>query len=184
VIYVGLLSQSNVRLCLMSSSVFLDPKVDPSTLCPWCDEPLPVEPTELLISIMESVREKSYREARPTNPLGLKASVGTYIPVCKRHRFESHQVPMARAKGWPTRIDFGKLKDRVEALRNELKALIDDKPPASLGDWSLDDEEEESSPRSRSLFWQELVGDVKTKGTRVMASAKGQFANFDKLQPG
>lgn len=117
--------------------------------------------------------------------MGLKASVGAYVTVCKRHRFESHQIPLAKARGWPVSIDFHKLKPRVEALRNHLQALISNKPLAQPpDDWSMDDTDDEILPRSGSLFWQELVGDIRAKGTRAIASAKGQFANFDKLQPG
>jgi hypothetical protein len=168
------------------SVVFLDTAVDPSTLCPWCDEPLPPEPTPYLISLMESVRITSSPEVRSSNPLGLKASVGVYVAVCKRHRFESHQVPLANAKGWPTQIDFSVLKDRVEALRDDLEALILNRYPNTPSDDSDDSSSNGSGihPRSKSVFWRELIRDVKAKGTRAMASAKGQFANFDKLQPG
>lgn len=102
--------------------------------------------------------------------------------VCQRHRFESHQIPKAQAKGWPTKIDFGKVKPRVEALRSKLEALVLNKSPDADTVIILDEDEE--NPRDSCPFWMEMMKEVKTKGTRAVVSSKGQFANFKALQPG
>lgn len=162
--------------------VFLDPNVDPSTLCPWCDQQLPADPTPRLKSLMESVRSKSYASPRPSNPLGLGAPLTASVVVCQRHRFESHQIPKAQAKGWPTKIDFGKVKSRVEALRPQLEALLLNKPP-NMDDLVLSDGEDRK-PRGVCPFWTETMKEVKSKGTRAVASSKGQFASFKALQLG
>lgn len=162
--------------------VFLDPNIDPSTLCPWCDQQLPLDPTPRLKSLIESVRSKSYLSPRPSNPLGLGAPLTASVAVCQRHRFESHQIPKAQAKGWPTKIDFGQVKPRVEALRFKLEALVLDKPSDADNLILLDEEDEK--PRDSCPFWMEMVREVKSKGTRTLASSKGQFANFKALQPG
>ena len=162
--------------------VFLDPNVDPSTLCPWCDQQLPTDPTPRLKSLIDSVRSKSYSSPRPSNPLGLGAPLTASVAVCQRHRFESHQIPKAQAKGWPTKIDFGKVKPRVEALRSKLEALVLNKPSETDGLILLDEDEEK--PRDTCPFWTDMVKEVKSKGTRAVASSKGQFANFKALQPG
>ena len=104
------------------------------------------------------------------------------MTVCQRHHFESHQIPKAQAKGWPTKIDFGKVKPRVEALRSKLEALVLNKS-SDVDDLILLDEDEEN-PRDTCPFWMEMMKEVKSKGTRVVASSKGQFANFKTLQPG
>lgn len=131
---------------------------------------------------MESVRCKSYSSPRPSNPLGLAAPLTSFVAVCQRHRFESHQIPKAQVKGWPTKIDFGKVKPRVEALRSKLEALVSDKP-SDADELILLDEDEES-PRDTCQFWTEMMKEVKSKGTRAVASSKGQFASFKTLQPG
>jgi hypothetical protein len=104
------------------------------------------------------------------------------VAVCQRHRFESHQIPKAQAKGWPTKIDFGKVKSRVEALRSKLEALVLNEPSGADDLILLD--EDERKPRDVCPFWMEMVKEVKSKGIRVVASSKGQFANFKALQPG
>lgn len=162
--------------------VFLDPNVDPSTLCPWCDQQLPTDPTPRLKSLIESVRSKSYSSPRPSNPLGLGAPLTASVAVCQRHRFESHQIPKAQSKGWPTKIDFRTVKPRVEALRPKLGALVLNKP-SDADEFILVDEDEEK-PRDICPFWTEMMKEVKSKGTRAVASSKGQFANFKAFQPG
>lgn len=104
------------------------------------------------------------------------------MTVCQRHRFESHQIPKAQAKGWPTKIDFGKVKPRVEILRSKLEALLLEKS-SDVDDQILLDEHE-GKARDTCLFWAEMMKEVKSKGTRAMASSKGQFSNFKTLQPG
>ena len=104
------------------------------------------------------------------------------MAVCQRHRFESHQIPKAQAKGWPTKIDFGKVKPRVEALRAKLEALVLNKSSGADDLIILDDAEEK--PRDLCPFWMEMMKEVKSKGTRAVVSSKGQFANFKALQPG
>jgi hypothetical protein len=162
--------------------VFLDPTIDPSTLCPWCDQQLPADPTPRLKSLIESVRSKSYSSPRPSNPLGLGAPLTASVAVCQRHRFESHQIPKAQAKGWPTKIDFGQVKPRVEALGSKLEALVLNKPSNADNLILLDKDEEKL--RDDCPFWMEMVKEVKSKGTRAVTSSKGQFANFKALQPG
>lgn len=43
---------------------------------------------------------------------------------------------------------------------------------------------DEGKPRDTCPFWTEVMKEVKRKGTRAMASSKGQFASFKTLQPG
>ena len=55
--------------------------------------------------------------------------------------------------------------------------------PPETDDLILLDEDEEM-PRDMCPFWTETMKEVKSKGTRVVASSKGQFSNFKALQPG
>lgn len=166
------------------SSVFLDPSIDPSTLCPYCDDPLPATPTPHLLALLASTRAKSYKDPRPTNPTGLKAPLSTFITVCQRHRFESVRLPEAERRGWPQVIRFEDVRGRVEAMRERLEAIILD--GAESGGVS---EEEESEgrvrgPRGMSVFWVEMMKEVKKKGSRAVVGVSGQFASFEKTQPG
>ena len=163
--------------------VFLDPSVDPSTLCPYCDEPLPSEPTPHLTALLEATRKKSYLDARPSNPLGRKAPLATFIPLCQRHRFESVELPEARRKLWPTTIRFELVRERVEKMKDRLEAIIQDVDIIGDGD-SDEGEEKEKGPRKKSIFWQDIKRQVKKKGSRAVVGVNGQFASFEKTQPG
>ncbi|KAH7885744.1 RTC4-like domain-containing protein [Phlebopus sp. FC_14] len=156
---------------------------DPTTICPYCDEDLPAHPTPPLQNLLATARRKSYADPRPRNPRGLKAPLAIYISVCQRHRFETHHLPIAIERGWPTSIDFKKVPDRVKRMKAELEAII-------LDNGYCDDGEEDDiddisgGPRSRSVFWREVRKEVRKQGSRTVVGVKGQFASFEKTQPG
>ncbi|KAL4066174.1 RTC4-like domain-containing protein [Scleroderma citrinum] len=144
---------------------------DPSTLCPYCDEQLPPHPTPFLQSLMSKARRKSYPDPRPRNSCGLRAPLAIYISVCQRHRFELLQLPIALERGWPQVINFQNVPKRVMRMKVELEAIIlarDD-----CGDVN-----------GRSVFWREVKKEVKDQGSRTVVGVKGQFASFEKTQPG
>jgi len=168
----------------------ISPSTDPRTLCPYCDSRLPAYPTSLLIRLLTATAKKSSRDPRPTNPLGRKAPFAVFIAVCQRHRFESEILPEAEKKGWPKEVEWKELGERVRKMRRKLKALIND-----LGDDDglFTDEEDrshkklkkkESGSRSSCVFWKEVQAEVKKKGSRAVTGVKGQFASFEKTQPG
>ncbi|KAL6307217.1 RTC4-like domain-containing protein [Sparassis latifolia] len=173
-------------------SFFLDPNVDPASLCPWCDEKLPPVPTPHLSAMITTARHASSPDARPTNPLGLRAPLGAFVAVCQRHRFESHHVPLAQQKGWPMEITWELINARVEAQRARLQKIVQDVderflPGAPRVDGDEDengDEELPSRSRMNSVFWKDVVKSVRMKGSRQTAGVRGQFASFSKTQPG
>ncbi|CDO69661.1 hypothetical protein BN946_scf184851.g49 [Trametes cinnabarina] len=169
--------------------IFLDPSVDPSTLCPWCDERLPSNPTPYLTSLIEGARRRSYPDDRPTNPLGLRAPPMVFVTVCQRHRFERVWIPRARRRGWPTRIDWGSFRGRIEKLEDKLRAIVDDVdedfvPGAQVRPSTSGKERARSMPRKENEFWQEVVQNVRQQGSRQTAGVRGQFLHFNKTQPG
>ncbi|PCH44453.1 hypothetical protein WOLCODRAFT_123606, partial [Wolfiporia cocos MD-104 SS10] len=175
--------------------LFLDPNIDPKTLCPWCDEKLPQVPTPHLLHLIAIGSKASCRDVRPTNPLGLSAPLEAYIGACQRHRFESHQVPLAQQRGWPIQIDWDNLGARVRALKWHLQEIVDDVdedflPGAQrkeLGEDSESDSDGErwvDRPRKRCVFWKDVVKRVRKNGSRQATGIAGQFSNFDKTQPG
>ncbi|KAJ7935204.1 RTC4-like domain-containing protein [Mycena leptocephala] len=179
-----------------SELLFISPGTDPKTLCPYCDTPLPAQPTPLLTRLLEQTFNKSYRDARPSNPLGRKAPMGVFVAVCQRHRFESETLPEAEARGWPKYIDWAGLKHRVLAMKRNLQQILAD--PGDPIVYGNDDGEEENEakqkhasqsgrkkgPRMSCVFWKELVKELKTKGSKGVKGVRGQFANFEKTQPG
>lgn len=154
------LSQTHLSRSLTNFSL----KVDPTTLCQYCDQPFPLHPSPLLQAMLQRVQRKSYRDPRPANPLGLKAPLLTYINLCQRHRFETHQLPKAKANGWPTDINFAAIPDRVIRLKSLLQQFIVNR---------------ETSP-----FWREVREEIEKEGTRKVTGIAGQFMAFEKSQPG
>ncbi|GJE91289.1 hypothetical protein PsYK624_074380 [Phanerochaete sordida] len=180
--------------------LFNDPDLDPARLCPWCDEMLPPEPSPHLKHLMTAARRRSSSDSRPTNPLGLRAQPTVFVNVCQRHRFESHQIPLAQRRGWPTRIDWAKLAMRVRQLKHHLQRIVDDVDEEFIpgNERSADDSETDdldadavddknlltSRPRKGSAFWKEVVKSVRKKGARKAAGVRGQMTSFTKTQPG
>lgn len=176
-------------LVLTGASVFLTPAAAPDTLCPFCDSKLPSSPTPLLQRLIADLVRNSTPDKRPTNPLGRKAPMNTYLSMCQRHDFERKLLPQAEKKGWPKEIEWSKIEGRIRKMEQELRELIDD------GDSSLHVEvtnaniEDKgiysaSGPRARCIFWRELMQEVKAKGASKATAVGNQFATFDKSQPG
>ncbi|RPD76360.1 hypothetical protein L226DRAFT_426183, partial [Lentinus tigrinus ALCF2SS1-7] len=162
--------------------MFLDPSVDPKTLCPWCDERLPDEPTPHLRALISATKRVSRPEDRLTNPLGLRAPPAAFVGVCQRHRFERDWIPRARQKGWPTKIAWDRLADRVIRLEATLQAIVEDvdedfAPSMTHGSCSR-------RLRKENEFWQEVVKNVRKQGSRQATGVRGQFLHFNKTQPG
>ncbi|KAF8449346.1 RTC4-like domain-containing protein [Boletus edulis BED1] len=156
---------------------------DPSRMCPYCDEELPSHSTPFLQHLLAAARKKSVSDPRPRNRGALKAPLTVYISVCQRHRFESHQLPIAIERGWPRTIDFTKVPARVKKMKKELEAIILDKDDTSdIEDLDADDGHRRS--RSKSVFWREVKKEMKKQGSRAVVGVRGQFASFEKTQPG
>jgi hypothetical protein len=154
---------------------------DPRTLCPYCDSPLPSSPTPTFTGLLtRSFKHKSsHLDPRPTNPLGRRAPLAVFITVCQRHRFENEVLPEAEKRGWPKSIEWGGVRGRVERMKGFLQALI-----RNRYEDDEDDNGKRKSPRSMSIFWQEIIREVENKGSRAVAGVQGQFASFEKTQPG
>ena len=138
--------------------------VDPTSLCPYCDEPWPPSPSPTLLSFLECTKRKSYTDPRPGNALGLKAPLAAFIELCQRHRFEMTHLPLALERGWPTHIDFASLPSRIRGFRKRLGRFIDHP--------------------NESQFWREVRDDVREVGRMKVVSVSGQYATFERTQPG
>ncbi|EJF64057.1 hypothetical protein DICSQDRAFT_81010, partial [Dichomitus squalens LYAD-421 SS1] len=164
--------------------MFLNPAVDPKTLCPWCDEPLPSDPTPHLRALMAAAKHVSYPDDRLTNPLGLRAPLAAFVGVCQRHRFERNWIPRARKRGWPTTIDWDALSGRISRLRGHLQAIVDDVDGEFAAEASRTWRGGSRRPRKENEFWMEVVKNVRQQGSRQTAGVRGQFLHFNKTQPG
>lgn len=116
--------------------------------------------------MLAETTRKSYPDPRPGNPKGLRAPFQIFIPLCDRHKFEGRLLPLARSNGWPMRIDFAALPGRIRrpAVLECLAAVI--------------------KAKEANHFWREIEEEVKKRGSRRVVGAEGQYASFEKTQPG
>ncbi|PPQ76768.1 hypothetical protein CVT26_000268 [Gymnopilus dilepis] len=100
---------------------------DHSNLCPFCDESLPESPTEELLKLRKDAEEKSWPDPMPFNRHHRSAiSFQVFISYCARHMFEKDQLPLAIASGWPMKVDFGAIFDRVSRQFLLLRSIAQD----------------------------------------------------------
>ena len=177
-----------VAICskIVVDSDFLRPPDDPETLCPWCDERLPSEPTTHLSNLIAAAKSKSRRDERLANPLGLRAPLATFSVVCQRHRFERDWIPHARQKHWPTLINFNQVPERITRLKGALGAIVEDVDEVFAPDVArlITGTSNGSRPRKENEFWQDAVKNVREHGSRQAAGVRCQFQHFNKTQPG
>lgn len=124
--------------------------------------------------------------------------MAAFVTVCQRHRFESQILPEAEKKGWPKTIEWNKVANRVMRMKNVLRTIIEDPGDNDVGrteevedDWEVPHGNKRTSkfrkqkgPKANSIFWNEVIQEIKAKGSRAVAGVRGQFANFEKAQPG
>jgi hypothetical protein len=173
------------------SSVFINRDVDPSTLCPWCDQPLPPVPSPYLQRLMAAARSRSSKDTRLSNPQGLYAPATVFVNVCYRHEFERHHLPFAQRKGWPIEIEWDRLTERIVDVKLHLQDIIDDvdenyehEDTEQHGDIEDDDFYLPFRPRKGSLFWIQVIRRAKKRGATGVSGIRAQMSNFSKLQPG
>lgn len=145
------------------------PPPSPSRLCPFCDEPLPRKISTRLKTLIESLVDRSRAAPRPGNPLGRDAPLALSINVCAAHRAEAQTIPQGLKKGWPRKIDFKDLSERIKgrSIRKALEAIVNS--PAS---------------QRTSKFWIVACKDIRKRGARVANSVQGQMETFHLTQPG
>lgn len=174
-----------------------DPIVDPSRLCPWCDEVLADHISPQLASLIADAIPASYECPRPGNILGLTADVKVFSAVCARHDFEKTELVIALAEGWPTHINWEGFIKRVIDVGPELQRIINDvdedwqplkdgAKPIKHVKQPLDEDPQALAerPRKESFLWKSIVNDITARGSLAMAGINGQYMDFDKKLPG
>lgn len=88
------------------------------------------------------------------------------INACSLHRSESLHIPLARAAGWPLKIDWSDVKKRVlrRNMIEYLSGFVQDK--------------------MKSLFFAAAKQKVDQMGLQTSRSTRGQFEAYETIQPG
>lgn len=142
--------------------------VDPSILCPFCDDHLPPEPSAALRQLLHDTKARAYSEPRPENPFGLHARTWDDLAkVCGQHRFESDVLPRACLEAWPSKVDWDRFKARVLLREALLRPLVDGTDGA----------------RDESIFWISTEAQISAGGSRIL-SPKEQASTFQGHQAG
>ena len=157
------MTATNSRFKSPTKKILFLPLVDPDTLCPYCDEPFPKNPSPVLRRLLRDVKG-SRPDPRPCNSKGRSAPILNYLNVCERHMFEVKELPKAEKAGWPTSIDFEALPARIAAMKPRLTKLL--------------------SERKDSLIWKEIKEELDSSSARKMTSLGGQYGNFHRCQTG
>ncbi|KAL9553287.1 hypothetical protein MBANPS3_003346 [Mucor bainieri] len=58
--------------------------------------------------------------------------------ICRTHQIELKFKPLAKEKGWPERINFDAIPDRIASFQDELLGIIDRKVPSTYLDTAYD----------------------------------------------
>lgn len=108
------------------SSSESDNEADPTgTLCPFCDQPFPENPSHSLMKRLDALKSISRPQASPSNPGHRWArSFTVYVDFCQQHTFEMDVLPYARQSGWPEEPNFAGLFARVLEYRSALTLLL------------------------------------------------------------
>ena len=175
----------------------MEPLADPSTHCPWCDDPLPTNPSPKLLTLISDARKLSKPQPTKCNPFALYSPVATFTSVCHLHERELDREihpdsydPITR--GWPQIIDWKMIPHRVLLLREYLQGIIDDidqqwtYPSSCKLTRSLDEDPKQLRlhPRTESYFWKAITNDIIRFGHHHVWGIDGQTATFERTQPG
>ncbi|CAH7668154.1 hypothetical protein BY996DRAFT_4584177, partial [Phakopsora pachyrhizi] len=84
--------------------------------CPFCDEPLPKNPSKKLSELLLYFKEYPGVQKREdsVNSLALYLPFSTTASFCQQHQDEKIVIPNGIKKGWPTKIDFRNLPKRIK----------------------------------------------------------------------
>lgn len=74
-------------------------------------------------------------------------------------------------------------------MKSQLKALImrdegDSDSDCDPNDWEIFHASSSGSAKAKSIFWDELLDEIRKKGLKSISGVQGQFDNFEKAQPG
>lgn len=139
-----------------------------SNLCPFCDLPLPTNPSTIFDQLLAIAVARSHPDPREWNPHGLRGTFQDSIEVCRRHEFESTILPRGYDEGWPFKIDWQILEKRVMERKDTLQPIVQGAQGA----------------KEKSVFWNDLVKSFEKDGSRLTLDTKRQAFTFAGNQTG
>jgi hypothetical protein len=101
------------------------PEGELGQLCPYCNEPLPDPPSETLKSLHRRLLPMTRPAQNLENPNARSGRAAVYMNFCERHQFENKQLPMAKARGWPIKLEFSQLPGRIKGLSDVLTEFVE-----------------------------------------------------------
>ncbi|KAA1092421.1 hypothetical protein PGT21_002158 [Puccinia graminis f. sp. tritici] len=149
------------------SPLVTSPIVDnPASLCPFCDKPLPENPSAGLVKHLEYLKNQPgvKRRKESKNPSALYLPFPMIANYCQRHRAEKQLIPMGLAKGWPSKIDFKTLPNRITSHLQYLNKICTREIASDFLDMALEE-------------WS-------VQGPRKAQSVINEFGTFQIEQPG
>ncbi|PLW06152.1 hypothetical protein PCASD_25275 [Puccinia coronata f. sp. avenae] len=139
---------------------------NPECLCPFCDELLPEKPSSKLTNQLKYLKTKPGVEKRKEskNPFALYLPFPDIATFCQLHRAEKNLIPMGIKKGWPKKIDFQSLPQRIRSHRQYLHRVC--------------------TRDIASDFMEVAVKAWTEQGRRKVQSVANELATFQIEQPG
>ncbi|GAA5864877.1 hypothetical protein JCM8547_009258 [Rhodosporidiobolus lusitaniae] len=91
-------------------------RIDPDTLCPFCDDELPHNPSSELVALKRYLLSRPEAKPAPTliNCKAVRLTVAQTAEFCKMHKVEREVLPHGVAQGWPETVDWEGLAKRIE----------------------------------------------------------------------
>lgn len=107
---------------------------DNQDLCPFCDDPLPSNPSDRLMRLKSVLFALPNIRKREGHPDAMSLPFPQTASFCYLHNAEREVIPMGIRKGWPTSIDFVFLEQRIQDHHNRLSQIIKREIPSSYLD--------------------------------------------------
>ncbi|GAA5895753.1 uncharacterized protein JCM6883_001611 [Sporobolomyces salmoneus] len=117
-------------------------ELDASMLCPFCDQPLPAEPSDRLVSLKRYLLERPHLESRHSvrNPKAKYLPIVEIASFCQLHKVERTVIPEGRKNGYPMKIDWKALPERIETeIAPHLSQIILGETPSRFLDRAKQD---------------------------------------------
>ncbi|KAG5649399.1 hypothetical protein H0H81_004106 [Sphagnurus paluster] len=111
-----------------------DIPLDPTKVCPYCDEKWPKVPSAELLHQRETLEKMSFPDPGPhsANPLHQQIVPAVCAAsFCSLHRFETTVIDIAVREKWPQTVDWVKFENRIWRSQAAIQTIIQD-PSSSL----------------------------------------------------
>ncbi|EGF99249.1 uncharacterized protein MELLADRAFT_94792 [Melampsora larici-populina 98AG31] len=134
--------------------------------CPFCDDPLPSQPSPKLHSLMQMLldRPKAKKTPRPGNPDAVSLPMSETIAFCVMHGAEEKYIPIGKQNGWPSSINFDELSSRVEKFVPDLQHIINHQIDSTFLNGALQILQSHGARRMDSVWHGDLTFELEQPG--------------------